>query len=466
MKKHKSSLIKFIVIFAFLAITACGSDDGNDNDNKTDIVDPIDENKFIGEVEWLKVFGGSKEDNALSVVETTDGGYAVAGYTSSIDGDIIDKTATDSDYWILKLTKDGSVSWSKTYGGSADDRAEKIIQTADGGYLLVGYSRSQDQDVSVNAGLQDYWVVKVNTTGEIQWEKSFGFPGIDRAFSVVQTKDKGYFITGFLDVTASGGEGNDLVSENSKSAKGIKHGVGEFWGIKLDSSGNKEWRRFFGGTNNDRSYDVIQTEDNGFLMIGSSESVDFDITDSKGSYDFWVLKVNSEGTKLWQKSYGGSEIDVGYAIASTGDGKFIIVGDSRSNDKDITNPKGNADLWMIQIDSNGNLLWQKSLGGTAFDTGRGIHKTLNGDFVITGNTRSNDLDLKINRGQSDLWNLIIDTTGNIKWQSSLGGSEAEYGESCIETSDKKIVVVGSSESSDHDIPSNKGSKDLIIVKYK
>ncbi len=456
MNHSKSLFYTSIILIAMFGLNACSSDD---SDGTTPTVPPVDQ--FQGTIEWVKTFGGTNEDNALSVVEATDGGYVLAGYTQSIDGDITDKTATDSDYWVLKLSANGEIIWTKTYGGSGDDRAEKIIKTNDGGYAIVGYSRSADEDVTLNEGLQDYWIVKIDASGDIQWQKSFGFSGIDRAFSLVQTQDDGYFITGFLDVTASGGEGNDNRSKSS-----VKHGVGEFWGIKLDASGEKEWRRFFGGTNNDRSYDTLQTEDGGFIMIGSSESIDFDITNSKGSYDFWAVKVNSEGTKLWQKSFGGSEIDVAYAIATTGNGKFVIVGDSRSADGDITGDRGNADLWMIQIDGNGNMIWQKSLGGTAFDTGRGIHKTQNGGFIITGNSRSNDLDVSENKGQSDIWNIMIDNNGDVMWKSTAGGSEAEFGEGCIETSDQKIVVVGNSESMDFDVPDNKGSKDVIIIKYK
>lgn len=458
MNTPKFLYYKLILIITLLVLVSCSSDDDNATE-PDEVVDP--DQSIVRTIEWTKTFGGSNEDNALSVVETTDGGYAVAGYTLSADGDITDKTATDSDYWVLKLTKEGEIVWSKTYGGTGDERAERIINTSDGGYAVVGYSRSSDEDVTLNAGLQDYWIVKISSAGDIQWEKSFGFPGIDRAFSIVQTKDGGYFVTGFLDVTASNGDGNDNKGRNNS-----KHGVGEFWGIKLDASGNKIWRRYFGGTNNDRSYDAVQTEDNGFLMIGSSESIDFDVTNSKGSYDFWAVKVDAEGTKVWQKSYGGSEIDVGYAIASSGDGKYVIVGDSRSNDGDISNAKGNADLWMIQIDDNGEILWKKSLGGTQFDTGRGIYKGQNNGFIITGNSRSNDQDVNENKGQSDIWNIQIDNTGKVQWKSTIGGSQAEFGEGCIETSDKKLIVVGSSESNDFDVPANKGSKDFIIIKYK
>lgn len=454
--RNSKFFYKIFLIFITSISVGCSSDDGG-----TDPTIPTNpDDGFQGTVDWIKTFGGSQEDEALSIVQSSDGGYAVFGYTQSTDGDITDKTATDSDFWVLKLTEDGTISWSKTYGGTGDDRGEKIIQTADNGYALVGYNRSNDGDVTENAGLQDYWIVKIDASGNLQWEKSFGFPGIDRAFSVVQTNDGGYFITGFLDVTASNGDGNDNKTFFEK------HGVGEFWGIKLDASGNTEWRRYFGGTDNDRSYDAVQTEDGGYLMIGSSESVDFDITNSQGSYDFWLVKVNSEGTKIWEKSFGGTEIDVAYAIASDGNGKYVIVGDARSNDGNITNANGNADLWMIQIDGNGNLIWEKSLGGTQFDTGRGIYPIQSGGFVITGNSRSNDIDVDQNKGQSDVWTMLIDNSGNVTWKNSLGGTEEEFATGVIQTSDNKIVVAGSSASNDGDITENKGAKDAVIIKYK
>ncbi|AXT57259.1 hypothetical protein D1815_16460 [Aquimarina sp. AD1] len=443
------------VFIILINLISCSKDNNNTNEP---VITP--DSEFQGEIEWSKTFGGSNEDSAVSVVETLDGGYAIAGFTQSLDGDIIDKTATDSDYWLLKLNQNGDLLWSKTYGGTNEDSATKLIQATDGGFVIVGYSRSNDEDVSTNAGLQDLWMIKTNVTGEISWEKSFGFGGIDQAFSVIQTANNGYFITGFIEAAD--------INDRGKANKNVTtlHGGSSFWGIKLDAEGNQEWNHYFGGTGNDRGYDVIQTEDEGYIMIGSSESIDVNITNNNGSYDFWIIKINSEGALVWEKSFGGSQIDTSYTIEATGDGKYIIVGDTRSNDGYITDAKGVADLWVIQIDTTGNLIWQKSIGGTEFDTGRGIHRMDDGNFILTGNTRSTDQDVSDNKGQADLWNIIINANGDILWNETTGGSANDIGFSCIQTSDKKIVVVGNSESNDFDIPNNKGSKDLLIIKYK
>lgn len=439
--------LPFLLLFSLLFFS-CGKDDG-----------PEPEPEINGEVELVKTYGGSGIDEAVSVVEATDGNYLVLGTTRSSDGDITDRSGSDSDFWLLKLSKTGDVIWSKTYGGSDDENASRITKTNDGGYLLSGYTTSSDGDVFENAGFQDYWVVKVDNSGTIMWEKTFGFSGSDQAFKAIQTSDGGYFVTGFFDVSASGGAGNDF-------QKGIMHGVGEFWGIKLNASGNTQWRRYFGGTNNDRSYDAHETTDGGFLMTGTSESVDFDKTDPKGSYDYWAVRLTADGDLVWTKSFGGDEIDNSYASIKTNDGNYIMVGDSRSSDQDVTSPRGNADAWMVKFDDNGNKIWQKSFGGSQFDTAHSIVQRNNGDYILSGHSRSADGDLQINNGVNDVWVFVVDGSGSLKFQKSIGGSNLDFASEAIETSDNKILVVGNSESNDLDIPSNRGSKDFLIIKIK
>ena len=160
-------------------------------------------------VKLVKTFGGSKNDGARSVISTDDGGYAVLGFSQSNDGDITDKPTAQYDYWLLKFNANDELQWQKTYGGSNDDRGEKIIQTTDGGYALIGSSKSSDEDASENAGFQDIWILKLDAFGSILWQKSIGFSGADQGSSILQTTDGGYFISGILDVSASGGLGNE-----------------------------------------------------------------------------------------------------------------------------------------------------------------------------------------------------------------------------------------------------------------
>ena len=342
-------------------------------------------------IEWVKTLGGSKNDQANSIVNTQDGGYAILGFTQSNDGDITDKPNVSFDYWVMKFSSSDVLEWSKTYGGTLDDRGNKIIQTQDGGFIVVGESKSNDQDATLNAGAQDFWIVKLNSSGTIVWEKSLGYVGQDKANAVIQTSDNGYLITGVLDVTASGGAGN---------SKAVLHAGGDYWAIKLSENGTTEWTKYFGGGLSEIPYDLIETQDNGFLLVGTSDSTDVDISNNLGGYDFWIVKIDALGTLVWEKSYGGAEIDEAFSVANTDDGNFVIVGSTRSNDANITINNGDADLWLIKITPTGTLIWEKTIGGLSFDIGRSVVKTQDNGFLIAGSSRSVNGSLTANNGQN------------------------------------------------------------------
>ena len=461
----------WFLIFLIVGFTACSEsdlpadtdDDQGQTDDGTDDGDDqgVD---FQGEIDWLFNYGGSGDDVANAVVSTLDGGFAVLGYTQSTDGDITDKTATDSDYWVLKLNANGELMWSQTYGGTADDRGTDIIQTQDGGLAIVGFSRSNDGDATDNAGFRDFWIVKLTTSGDIQWEKNYGFAGNDEAYSIIQTTDGGYFVSGFLDFSMSDGGGNDGFTGAGTVTP--KHGVGEFWGMLLDADGELIWRRYFGGTNNDRSYQVLQTADGGFLMTGASESDDFDISNPNGSYDYWAVRLNSSGDLIWENSFGGSAIDIAYGLVQTSATTYLMVGDSRSEDGDVSSPLGNADLWAVAFDDTGNILWERSYGGTLFETGRSASQLAGGRLVMAGTSRSQDGQVTGNNGQNDAWVVLTEPNGSLIWQKNIGGSGIDffYGSDAIDES--SWVVVGDTDSSDGDLSGNKGGKDALIVKIK
>ena len=391
------------------------------------------------------------------------------GYSQSVDGDIIDNTEQVNKYWLVKTDSEGSVQWSKTYGGSDDDRGEHLIQTNDGGYLLAGSSTSSDGDVTQNAGFYDHWLVKLDVSGTIQWERSYGFTGSDQLFSVIQTLDGGYFTGGFLDVSASGGAGNDGFTgtdstSQEEESRAVLHGVGEFWGHKLDANGDLVWRRYFGGTNNDRIYQVVEAQDGGLLMVGASESNDFDVSDSRGSYDFWAVRVDASGNLLWEQSYGGSEIDIAYAATASPDGGFLLAGDTRSADQDVTNLLGSADVWLVKIDDQGNLQWQTTLGGTNFESARSIIPYNNG-YALTGASRSADGDLTENNGQNDVWVATIDSAGNLIAQLSLGGNNQDFGYGIASTQDA-LIVTGDTQSTNGEITASIGGLDALIIKLQ
>ncbi|MEX6626521.1 hypothetical protein [Tenacibaculum salmonis] len=433
-----------ILLSAFIIFISCNNDTPSATITKQLTID------------FVKTYGGSKNESGRSVIQTSDNGYAVLGFTQSIDGDIsTSKTTIQYDYWLLKFDENDTLQWQKTYGGSKDEKAYQIIETSDNGFAVIGYSKSADGDVNENEGFEDIWILKLDATGNILWKKNTGFAGTDKGFQIIETNDGGFFIGGILDVTASGGAGN------ARSA--ARHAGGDYWAIKLNANGNIEWRKYFGGKNTDTCYGITATPD-GYLMIGTSDSVDVDINNNQGSYDFWVIKINKTGTLIWEKSFGGDQIDEARAITPTDDGNFIIIGDTRSDDKDVTN-NGGADLWVIKIDTNGKLIWQKNYGGASFDVGRSINKTTNGDFLIAGSSRSTDNEI-INKGQNDAWLIKIDKNGKQLWQKTIGGTAVDFCYDAIELSNGNIIAVGESNSNTDDIITNKGFSDLLIIKLK
>lgn len=464
-RKRILSLILLTII-----ILSCSDDESpvvppesTDTETEEDTTTDTETENVSITLDFARVYGGSEDDTFHDVTATSDGGFIALGYSQSIDGDITDNANQVNMYWLVKTDSEGNIQWSKTYGGTDDDRGEEVIQTSDGGYAMVGYSRSSDGDVSNNEGFQDHWVVKLDAQGEIQWEKSYGFPGSDQAFSIIQTSDGGYFTSGFLDVTASNGDGNDFAASENNNTRATLHGVGEFWGHKLDANGNKEWRRYFGGTNNDRAYATVQADDGGILMVGASESNDFDISDSNGSYDFWAVRLDASGNLVWERSFGGSEIDIAFATTKTADGNYVIAGDTRSNDGDITEFNGNADVWVIKINDQGSLLWEKTLGGTSFDSARAVVATANG-VAITGSSRSNDIDVTSNGGQNDIWIALLDDNGNLQDQRAIGGDGIDFGLGIASNNQGEIIIAGETQSNTGELTSSNGSLDAVLIK--
>lgn len=435
---------KYTCLIFLLLLFACSSDNND-----------VKETGFKAELDVVFTFGGSNDDTATDIIKTSDGGFAVLGNTSSIDGDITDKTTIENDYWFLKFDSQGNLEWNKTYGGSKDDLAQALIETNDGGYAIAGYSMSSDGDASVNNGYHDNWVIRLNASGEIIWEKSFGYEGHDHAYDIIQTNEGDFLISGFLDVTVSGGEGNT----GRSSVTG--HGVGEFWATLLNANGEIKWQRYFGGSNNDRAHTVVQANDGNFLLAGFTESADFDISATNGSYDFWVLKVSNKGEKLWERTYGGTGIERANAIEKTADNGFIIVGGSNSNDGMKKTALGGNDVWAIKINDTGKLLWEKSYGGSDFDDATSITATNDGGFIITGNSKSLNNQLTENQGENDIWVFKVNSSGDLIWQKSIGTSGLDFGFGAFQNDTGDFVYACGEV-----IATESGSKELAVIRLK
>ena len=442
-------------LYAFLILTllisSCKKDDAV-------IIEEPNTSTFetTGALESVLVFGGSLNESAETVIKTSDGGYAVLGFTQSTDGDITDKTDSSYDVWLLRFDQDNNLLWNKTYGGTNDEKGHDLIQTEDGGFAVIGYTFSNDGDINNNAGQQDFWLFKTDAQGNLQWEKTYGYSGLDYGLSIKPANDNGFILSGVLDVTSSGGEGNTRQQQTL-------HAGGDYWVLKVDQTGNLIWSKYFGGLFTDTAYDVIPTNDNGFIIIGSSDSEDTDISNNIGSYDFWAVKVDNQGVLQWEQNYGGTQIDEAYKIIKTNNNNYLIVGDTRSEDEDISNTFGAADVWAITISEDGNIINQNSYGGENFDVSRSVISDSENGFLICGSSRSGTGQLTQNNGQNDIWVLKTNATGHLKWQTSIGGSNVDFAYGITQLNNNKIITVGETSSDDFDIPENKGFTDLIIV---
>ena len=230
-------------------------------------------------IQWQKALGGSNNDGAYSIQQTSDGGYIMAGVTLSNDGDVSGNHSSN-DVWAVKLSSTGIIQWQKALGGLESDEAFTIQQTADEGYIIAGVTFSNDGDVSGNHGGADAWVVKLSATGEIQWQKALGGLESDRAFTIQQTADEGYIIAGLTGSIDGDGSGNQ-VSDDA-------------WVVKLSSTGIIQWQKALGGLVNDQASTIQQTADGGYIMAGITGSNDGDVSGNHGSSDAWVVKLSSD----------------------------------------------------------------------------------------------------------------------------------------------------------------------------
>jgi hypothetical protein len=401
-------------------------------------------------IEWQKSLGGSDADLGHSIKQTLDGGYIIIGGSSSSDGDISGGYPW-WDVWLVKLNSSGILEWEKSLGGTGADTGHSIDLTSDGGYIVAGKSASNDGDVSGNQGELDYWIVKLSSTGDIEWEKTYGGTNSDVPYSVVQASDGGYIVAGW-----------------TRSFNGditVNQGKSDYWIIKLSSIGDLEWQKTYGGSEIDFGYSIINTSDGGFMVSGSSESMDGDVTTNYGNADCWILKLSSLGIIEWEKTLGGSGSEYYFTtVRQTTDGGFILGGSSSSNDFDVSGNHGASDVWVAKLDSTGNIEWENSLGGSNVDYCASIQQTSDGGYVTTGFSFSNDGDTTFNNGLEDYWVVKLSALGSMEWEKSLGGSSQDSAISIQQTSDGGYVTIGSTKSNDGDVTGHHGDWDYWIVK--
>jgi hypothetical protein len=409
-------------------------------------------------IDWQKTFGGNGTEILYAILQTADNGYIISGTSSSdISGDktepLVSFPTVGQDFWIVKIDSSGAITWQKSIGATNLQRNPKIIQTTDGGYLISGDSNS---DIAGNKtensyGYSDFWIIRLDSTGNILWDKTLGGNSYDDYPTAIQTTDGGFLI---------GGTSSSVISGNkTENYVGFEPFVSEpnedYWVIKLNASGVIEWQNTIGGNSSEALRDMLNTPDGGYLLGGISYSMaSGDKTEgSRGFSDYWVVKLDNLGNVSWDKTIGGERPENLNALEITNDG-YLVAGTSSSpisGDKTVAPlAAGYEDFWIQKLDFFGNLLWQKVIGGLGNDFLEDVVIDNNGDFLLGGSSNSNISYNKTenSRGLDDFWVVKIDNAGTVLWDKTIGGSQYDGVTSlAYNHNDDSFVLGGSSRSS-------------------
>jgi len=344
---------------------------------------------------WSHTYGGSGHDGCLAVKQTSDGGYAMAGLSNSFG-------TGDYDFWLVKTDSVGDSLWSRVYGGSEHDGCLALEHTADGGYVLAGYTDSY------GAGDRDMWLLKVDANGDSLWSRTFGGSAYDYCWTMIQTSDGGFALAGETDCWGAGDKDIRLV--------------------KTDANGDSLWSHTYGGSGYEGCFDVQQTSDGGYILAGYTPSF------GAGGRDAWLVKTDANGDSLWSRTFGGSGEERAWSVRETADGGYIVAGITASFGS------GSNDFWLIRTDPNGNSLWSNTFGGEQLEMCYEIMLPPNGGYVLTGYTQS------YGAGSNDIWLLRTDAYGDSVWSRTFGGPERELCYRLLPTSDGGFILGGQTES--------------------
>ncbi|MDQ1166044.1 hypothetical protein QE431_002362 [Flavobacterium sp. SORGH_AS 622] len=441
---------------------------------------------------WEKSYGGTHADYLFDAQPTADYGFILAGSSlSNKTGNKAEENHGDLDYWIWKMTEKGELDWQKSFGGSGFDMLQSIKNTSDGGFILAGTSSSAKsfQKKENCKGLSDFWVIKLNAAGDEQWQRTIGGIGQEELLCAFQTKDGGYILGGSSSsspnsISTSKFDEKSLITDPyAKSEK--SRGNMDYWIVKLDKQGVIEWQKTYGGQYADLLRSMEQTSDNGYILAGYSNSpISGDKTEgNKGIGDYWILKLNDTGEIQWQKTYGADGDDQPYVIHQTKDGGYIVGGNSNSSSA-LSSQGGivgnGTDYWILKLDEEGEVVWSKTFDFGKVDILTSLVENNDGTYLIGGHARNSgprsggglmskaaSLIAKEKDGINDYIALKINDQGEEIWSKTVGSGGEDILRKLIETRDGGYLMAGTSNSgSSKDKNSNIGSNDFWVVKLK
>ena len=400
------------------------------------------------QIQWQGCYGGSENDYATGIVQT-DNGYLILGTTGSNDGDISFNHG-DSDIWLISIDSLGNLLWERAYGGSGIEYASNIIKDNQGYYYFSGWTYSNDGDVqSGNHGGSDRWIVKIDGEGNIIWEQCYGGSMTEYG--------------GMLKLLSNG---NILTYAATFSGDGdvpVNYGFLDNWLMIITPDGEIVSSRVYGNMDQNNIFDIIETSDGGFFFASKANVAQGMVQgEPHGQTDVWVVKLDSVMNIEWQKMYGGSKDDYGYRGVLELDDGYIFLAYTNSNDSDVSGyhgiPGESRDIWVVHIDTIGNILWQRCTGGYEWDASATIHQSDDGGFVIFWETSSNNGDVSGNNswpGDNDIWMVKLSAAGEIEWQECYGGLGNErVFKGILKKSEHNWVVAGRASHNSGDVDCN------------
>ncbi|OGX90345.1 hypothetical protein BEN49_23110 [Hymenobacter coccineus] len=416
-------------------------------------------------------YGGTGSDWAAGGVPTADGGFLLGGSTySNASGEVSGPGVGAGDYWLIKTDARGRKLWDKRYGGPGDDRLVKLVAAGDGGYLLCGWSTSGagGDKTAPSRGGDDYWVVKVDAQGNKLWDKVFGSSGVDMLVTAVAAPDGGFLLVGWCGNTSAAA---NLAPDGDRTEPLL--GLGDVWVVKVDAQGAKQWDKRLGGSGAEYVYDAVAVPGGGFVVGalpfvnggGGGSAPGGDVTDaSRGGDDFWLIKLDAQGAKVWDHLYGGTGSDNVRALLATPDGGILAAGLSYSpvsGDKTSAADKATNKLfWVLKLDAQGSREWDHVYGNGALYNGglplqvQGpiLQNNPRGGYFLGGNT-GNDAALDgagTIGGHGDVpydfWLADLDANGQVREDHAFGGDRNDYLAGILPLPTGGALLVGTSAS--------------------
>jgi len=397
---------------------------------------------------WQKRMGSTDGEIARSMIKTTDGGFILGGYsTSNAYYEKTDNCRGGADYWIVKTNATGEIQWDKTIGGALNDVLYSIIQTSDG-YLISGSSGSDisgEKNENCRGGY-DYWILKLSLSGTIEWQKTIGGNALEDYANVISTLDGGFLVYG--------DSRSDISGEKTEMCRGID----DIWLVKLSLNGLIEWQKTIGGDGFDRPRRVIQNSDGSYIIAAESTSnISGEKTEnSRGYYDLWILKTDSLGNILQQRTIGGADYDWVTSLIPTTDGNYMITAVSRSgiSGEKTEGCRGDDDYWILKLDPLFNIIFQRTYGGDHDEYLTNLVACANGGYLVFGSSQSGISGEKLTpvSGYNDAWILKLNDSGTIVWQKTIGGyapgiySGQDGFTNAVQLQDDSFVLFGTTDS--------------------